>query len=235
MAHDGLTREFIAERDVRIMKARQSGTPVGEIARRFQMSVAAVNAAIRRQLEKLNREALLAYPEVLRLELERLDALQQAMWPLTQHRRVTLPDGTEMTVEPDQKAVQTVLSIMDRRAKLLGMGVENVAVAVTGSPEPVRAALAGADRAAASDAFDPETEARRLLEIMGRTRVLPPETVAEILGDLPALGSPEIPDAEVVEAEVVEGGTAEPVPAPVGRDRPTVEIVDDSRFGGTAR
>lgn len=185
MAEQGHTREYIAERDIRIFKARQSGTPIADIARRFQMSAAAVNAAIRRQLEKLNREALLAYPEVLRLELERLDALQQALWPLTQHRRVTLPDGTEMTVEPDQKAVQTVLSIMDRRAKLLGMGIENVAVAVQHTPEPIRAVLAGADQPAAVNAFDPETEARQLLAIMGRTGVLPHDTVTELLGEEP--------------------------------------------------
>lgn len=183
---------------------RQSGTPVADIARRFTMTPAAVNSAIRRQLEKLNREALLAYPEVLRLELERLDALQQAIWPLTQPRRTTLPDGTEITLEPDQKAVNTVLSIMDRRAKLLGMGAENIQIAVT-TDEPIRATLAGNDTASPQNAFDPETEARQLLELMGRTGVLPPATVAEILGEpLP------IEEAQIIEepatVEIIEYG-----------------------------
>ena len=68
----------------------------------------------------------MAYPDVLRMELERLDNLQAAIWPLTQHRKVKMDDGTEIQVEPDLKAIQQVLLIMDRRAKLLGMDQKNV-------------------------------------------------------------------------------------------------------------
>ena len=193
MAEQSLTREFLAERDVRIFKLRQSGVSASEIARRFGLSTSAVNSAIRRQLERLNREALLAYPEVLRLELERLDALQQAVWPLTQHRKVTLDDGTQITLEPDLRAVQQVLAVMDRRARLLGMEQTNINVMVENN-EPQRAALAGTNTAAHIDAFDPETEARQLLELMGTTGVLPLETVNKILH------TPQnITDAEIIE------------------------------------
>ena len=58
----GLSREFLAERDLRIFKMRQAGVSPQEIARRFQMTTNAVNTAIRRQLERMNREALMAYP-----------------------------------------------------------------------------------------------------------------------------------------------------------------------------
>ena len=109
--NQNLTKEFLAERDLRIFKMRQAGVTTSEIGRRFGISTGAVNSAIRRQLEKLNREALMAYPEVLRMELERLDALQQSIWPLTQHRKVTMDDGTEQTIEPDMKAIQQVLGI----------------------------------------------------------------------------------------------------------------------------
>ena len=119
-----VTREFLAERDVRMFKMRQAGVASQEISRRFGVSSSAVSRAVNRQLEKLNAEALLAYPEVLRLELERLDSLQAAIWPMTQHRLVTLDDGTDVAVEPDLKALQQVLSIMDRRSKLLGMEQE---------------------------------------------------------------------------------------------------------------
>lgn len=207
----GLTREFLAERDLRIMKMRQAGVSTTEIARRFSMTTSAVNNAIRRQLEKLNREALMAYPEVLRMELERLDALQQSIWPLTQHRKVRLDDGTEVAVEPDLKAIQQVLSIMDRRSKLLGMDQTSVSIAIDGNHgagfEP-RAVLAGAEAgAAAIDAFDPETEARQLLEIMGRSGVLPQSTVDEILGETPddsyAMLEPSvIPISEIEDAHV---------------------------------
>ena len=110
-----LSKEFLAERDARIFKMRQAGVAVSEIARRFNVSTRIVGSAITRQLEKLNRETALAYPEVLRMELERLDGLQAAIWPLTQHRKETQDDGTEVQFQPDMKAVQQVLSIMDRR------------------------------------------------------------------------------------------------------------------------
>ena len=190
-----MTKEFIAERDLRIFKMRQAGVAVSEIARRFDLTSASVHRAVQRQLEKLNREALMAYPEVLRMELERLDNLQAAIWPLTQHRKVKMDDGTEVAVEPDLKAIQQVLSIMDRRTKLLGMEATNINVQmdVRGS-ESVKATLAGESGSPASiDAFDPETEARKLLEIMGMSGVLPPATVAGILGQAP------IQDAEIVD------------------------------------
>lgn len=192
-----MTKEYLAERDLRIFKMRQAGVSVAEIARRFDISSASVNRAVQRQLEKLNREALMAYPEVLRMELERLDNLQAAIWPLTQHRKVKMDDGTEVAVEPDLKAIQQVLSIMDRRTKLLGMEATNINVQmdVRGS-ETVKSSLAGeTNQAAAIDAFDPETEARKLLELMGASGVLPPATVAGILGEAP------IQEAEVVENE----------------------------------
>jgi hypothetical protein len=197
----GLTKEFLAERDLRIFKMRQAGVAANEIARRFGVSTSAVNTSILRQLEKLNREALMAYPEVLRLELERLDSLQQAIWPLTQHRKVTLDDGSEMTVEPDLRAVQQVLSVMDRRAKLLGMEATNINLSVETNDTPQRAVLAGNENnnPAAIDAFNPETEARQLLEIMGISGVLPPETVNTLLG--PAGELTQISDAEIVEDE----------------------------------
>lgn len=192
-----MTREFLAERDLRIFKMRQAGVSVTEIARRFQVSTASVNKAVQRQLEKLNREALMAYPEVLRMELERLDNLQAAIWPLTQHRKVSMDDGTEVAMEPDLKAIQQVLSIMDRRTKLLGMEATNINVSMdVRDQSSVKATLAGqANGAAAIDAFDPETEARKLLEIMGASGVLPPATVQGIL----SRAEEQIHDAEIVE------------------------------------
>lgn len=176
-----LSREFLAERDLRILKMRQAGISIQEISRRFGITVSACNAAIKRQLQKLNHEALLAYPEVLRMELERLDTLQQSVWPLTQHRKITLPDGTEATAEPDLKAIQQVLAIMDRRAKLLGMEQTNINVTMEPSEAPQRAALAGATPIEASG-VSPEDEARELLALMGAAGVLPADVVQGILG-----------------------------------------------------
>jgi hypothetical protein len=199
---DGLTREFLAERDLRIFQMRKTGTAVQEIARRFSISTKAVNFAIQRQLSRMNQEALMAYPEVLRMELERLDSLQQSVWPLTQHRKVTMDDGTEVVVEPDLKAVQQALSIMDRRAKLLGMEAVNINFVGDTETTPARAVLAEvSDHAAAVDEFDPETEARRLIELMGMAGVLPAETTHALLGGGPAalLSGDDIEEAEIVD------------------------------------
>lgn len=176
----GLTREFIAERDARIFAMRRAGTPVNDIAKKLGIKPAAVHQAVQRQLQRLNREALLAYPEVLRLELERLDALQNAVWPLTQHRKVTAPDGEEVIVEPDLKAVAEVRALIAQRAKLLGMEQTNLNVMVD-QATPQRAVLAGAAGAAAADAFDPRTEAIAMLELMARSGVLPAGEVEAVL------------------------------------------------------
>jgi hypothetical protein len=86
---------------------------------------------------------------------------------------------------------------MDRRAKLLGMEQNNVSVQMdVRDSSPIKATLAGQQGVvAAIDAFDPETEARQLLQIMGASGVLPPSTVAGILGN------EHIQDAEIVEDE----------------------------------
>ena len=203
MAEDGtskaLTREFLAERDLRMFKMRQGGVTVNEIGRRFGVSTSVVSKSIGRQLERLNREALMAYPEVLRMELERLDSLQAAIWPMTQHRRVSLDDGTEIQVEPDMKAIQQVLSIMDRRSKLLGMESNNISIQMDMSSnlsDPIRVSMVGENDAAPLNKFSPEEEAKELLQLMAQSGVLPQDEVEKMLG--------ESTDGEIVEAEVIE-------------------------------
>jgi lambda repressor-like predicted transcriptional regulator len=200
-------REFLAERDMRIFKMRQAGTSVAEIARRFGISSGTVSRAIQRQLEKMNREAILAYPEMLRLELERLDSLQQAIWPMTQHRKSVMDDGTEVQLEPDIKAIQQVLSIMDRRTKLLGVDQTNVNVQmdVTSGGQAIRATIAGQPgMEKPAIGFDAESEAKKMLELMAIAGVLPQHTVDSILRQ-----QGEIIDAEIVDDEDEEKEHAE--------------------------
>ncbi|SVA65614.1 uncharacterized protein METZ01_LOCUS118468 [marine metagenome] len=191
-----------------MFKMRQAGVANQEIARRFGTSIGAVGKAVNRQLEKLNAEALLAYPEVLRMELERLDQLQSAIWPMTQHRRVTLDDGTDVSVEPDMKAIQQVLSIMDRRSRLLGMEQQNVSVRVQGStrgPDAIRQVLAGVQELPTATANSPEQEAKKLLALMVKSGVVSSEEVTGALGEdaTSSLLSHDDGD-DIVDAEIVE-------------------------------
>ena len=205
-----VTREFLAERDVRMFKMRQAGVASQEISRRFGVSSSAVSRAVNRQLEKLNAEALLAYPEVLRLELERLDSLQAAIWPMTQHRLLTLDDGTDVAVEPDLKALQQVLSIMDRRSKLLGMEQRNVSVQMDvalSQPNQIRASVAGTNADAFTrTSFSAEDEAKQLLSLMVKSGVVSPD---EIEGALGVKGTEDLLESTVVEAEIVEAEIVE--------------------------
>ena len=109
-----------------------------------------------------------------------------------------MDDGSEVSVEPDMKAIQQVLSIMDRRTKLLGMDHVNLNVqmdASMSSSDPVRVTLAGATAKGEIEKFDPESEARKLLELMGASGILPAEMIRQLLN------GGEIIDADVVEIE----------------------------------
>lgn len=199
MDSNKLSKEFLAERDARIFGLKKSGVSNADIAKRFNMTAAAVAAATRRQLGRLNSEAWLSYPEVLRLELERLDEMQKSVWPLTQFRREVLEDGSEVMLEPDQNAVRTVLGIMDRRAKLLGMNVERTEVAISGLERSevvdVTSSLVGGPSAEV-DKGDAKGEALALLELMSSSGVLDSSVVNNILDN--------VSSSEVVEAEVVD-------------------------------
>jgi hypothetical protein len=179
-----MSREFLAERDARIFKMRQAGMSAADISKRFGVTVSVVQKAIQRQLEKLNRETLMAYPEVLRLELERLDALQSALWPMTQHRKIKTDDGTEVQVEPDMKAIQTVLSIMKQRSQLLGMEQNNLNIQMDVTQRDViKSTIVGESEAKPLNSFDPEAEARGLLEVMARSGVISQDMINQLLGE----------------------------------------------------
>jgi hypothetical protein len=210
-----LSREFLAERDARIFGLKKSGLSNQEIARRFDMTAASVAAATRRQLGRLNSEAFLSYPEVLRLELERLDELQKGLWPLTQFRREVLDDGSEVMLEPDQNAVRTVLGIMDRRAKLLGMNVERAVVELQmdgggGDTIDVRSSLAGAAGGEVLETGEAaKAESLQLLELMASSGVLDEGVVGDILSSVEERGGleedrVELDDLDVVDAEIVD-------------------------------
>ena len=205
----------MAERDARIFGLKKSGLSNQEIARRFDMTAASVAAATRRQLGRLNSEAFLSYPEVLRLELERLDELQKGLWPLTQFRREVLDDGSEVMLEPDQNAVRTVLGIMDRRAKLLGMNVERAVVELqmdggAGDTIDVRSSLAGAGGGEVLESGEAaKAESLQLLELMASSGVLDEGVVGDILSNVEERGGLEeervvLDDLDVVDAEIVD-------------------------------
>ena len=101
-------------------------------------------------------------------------------------RRETLDDGSEITVPPDKDAVRTVLGIMDRRAKLLGMNVERTEVAISGLEQrevvDVQSSLVGGRQEIVID--NSKDEALQLLELMSSSGVLDSKVVSEILDNI---------------------------------------------------
>lgn len=94
----------VAERDRQVLELRKAGVGVVEIAERFGISHGRVSQIVKRALTLAITEPA---EEVIRLEVERLDGLLVAMWPQAR--------------KGDLKAVDRVLRIMERRARLLGL------------------------------------------------------------------------------------------------------------------
>ena len=195
---DNLPKKMLQERDMQVYQLRKSGLALEAIASKTGLSVGQVQGAVQRQLGRLNKDAVLAYPEVLRMELERLDALQASLWPKTQTRRVVLDDGEEVTVEPDERAIAQVLGIMAQRQKLLGMDRTTVDVQVDVSNVPdVRSTLEGVTASTQSSVWDAESEAKALLALAQEAGIVDSAVADTLLG------------RDIVEAEVVEDGSAE--------------------------
>jgi len=121
-----------------------------------------------------------------------------------------LDDGTDVAVEPDLKALQQVLSIMDRRSKLLGMEQRNVSVQMDvalSQPNQIRASVAGTNADALTrTSFSAEDEAKELLSLMVKSGVVSPD---EIEGALGVKGTEDLLESTVVEAEIVEAEIVE--------------------------
>jgi hypothetical protein len=191
---DNLPKKMLQERDMQVYQLRKSGLALEAIASKTGLSVGQVQGAVQRQLGRLNKDAVLAYPEVLRMELERLDALQAALWPKTQTRRVQLDDGEEVTVEPDERAIAQVLGIMAQRQKLLGMDRQVVDVQVDVSNVPdVRSTLEGVSAATQSSVWDPESEAKALLALAREAGIVDEAVASTLMGD-----------GDIIEAEIVD-------------------------------
>jgi hypothetical protein len=86
---------------------RKSGVTYEAIARDLGVSVQSAHRAVKRALERLSGEIAESVTDVRRMELERLDAMLGALWPKAERGNLT--------------AVDRVLHIMERRAKLLGL------------------------------------------------------------------------------------------------------------------
>ena len=111
MRAKGHKRKITAlERELQALELRKAGATYREIGNALGISDVGAAKALRRAIRKLNERTVEQAAVVRRLELERLDRMQLALW----NRATDIKN-------PDLKAVDRVLKIMDHRAKLLGL------------------------------------------------------------------------------------------------------------------
>jgi hypothetical protein len=96
-----------AERAGQALDLRKAGLTFREIGERMGVSEQRAHAIVTQELARLNAKRAESAEAVTRLEIERLDALLSAVWPAAE--------------KGDLAAVDRVLSVMHRRARLLGI------------------------------------------------------------------------------------------------------------------
>jgi preprotein translocase subunit SecD len=93
------------DRQLKALELRKAGVEYGEIARALGYKwKSGAFAAVKRALHEVKQEPCL---ELIKLEVERLDKMQVALWAKAQHG--------------DYGAVDRIIRIMERRARLLGL------------------------------------------------------------------------------------------------------------------
>ena len=137
MAVNKIKAADVAERRAKLIKLRREGVPFEDPRILKDLEYGTRGAATKDFYRAIcaRRDEQAAEASAYRQEEnERLDALLAAAWPMaTELRPVFNKDGEEVAQSIDLKAVDTVLKLMDRRAKLNGLDM------------PVKAEVTGAD------------------------------------------------------------------------------------------
>ncbi len=193
----------LIEIDQRCYEARKAGMTYRQIAEGMGISTHRAFSGVRRAGEAIAHHFAEENRAVFQLELERLDAMLVQLWPLTMPHDMTTVSrtGQETTIRvpTNMEAVDRVLKIMDRRAKMLGF--DTMQINVTADR---RGPVPGAHKTGASGEITPKDEALGLLKVLVKSGVMDPsvlvgagvldeETAAEFRAQM------DVIDAEVVE------------------------------------
>ena len=95
----------VIDREIKVLELRRAGLTWQKIADEVGYAdPTGAYAAYKRAVKRVLKEPV---EEVLEIELDRLDRLQVAVWP--------------RAMKGDDRAINTILRLMERRAKLLGL------------------------------------------------------------------------------------------------------------------
>ncbi|HEX3052699.1 MAG TPA: hypothetical protein VHP83_18715 [Aggregatilineaceae bacterium] len=136
-------KEKAAERRVKALDLRQSGLSYRKIAEQLEVDVATVFRDIKDSLAELKAVEETEAEELRIIEVARLDAILNAMY--------------NKAINGDQGAVDRVLRIMERRAKLLGLDAPSK-TDVTSGGQPLTFKVVYADEVKSLDADGSDTD-----------------------------------------------------------------------------
>jgi DNA-binding CsgD family transcriptional regulator len=125
-------RSEIADREVRALELRRSGATYDQIADRLNISEAGARKIVKRVLERHTQEAA---GDVRKLEADRLDMLQVTALNVLRRQHYVVSGGKVVYNTPGEgqasvplvddgptlAAIRTLVTIQERRAKLLGL------------------------------------------------------------------------------------------------------------------
>lgn len=124
MAVSKLRQDEIAVRRTALLKLRREGVRYDDerILALGYSSAATARSDLKRVLEQHRDEEAAEVSVYRQQENERLDALLEAAWPqATKPQPILDKEGEVVAMAVDMRAVDTVLRLMDRRAKLNGL------------------------------------------------------------------------------------------------------------------
>jgi hypothetical protein len=174
MGHNKAELAEVAARRAELIRLRRAGVRFEDprIMRLGYPSRQSATKDFKRALEE-RRDDQAAEASVYRQEAnERIEALLEAVWPRATEPTPIFKDGEEIGSEIDLKAVETVLKLIDRHAKLNGLdtpvrtelsGVDGGPLALSNaSPDELAALIAATSRL---DSADPANTATSTADV----------------------------------------------------------------------
>lgn len=129
-----IPEQVVLERDAMMFELRKRGMTYEQIGKAMKVSTKTAHNGVQRMTERILKRMSIDYAGQAVLDLERLDSMLANVWDLTKKRKITTPDGDEVDLPPSMEAIDRVLKIMDRRAKLLGLDTaQTVDIKVSGN------------------------------------------------------------------------------------------------------
>jgi hypothetical protein len=95
------------ERERKALDLRLTGKTYEVIGAELGVAAPSAYKAVKRGIARIEKQTAESAREMIRLELERLDAMHDALWP--------------RVLRGDEKAVESALHILEQRAKLVGL------------------------------------------------------------------------------------------------------------------